>query len=63
MQPAERGDLIDAQVFFCIDNSTAEAAIYKGTSLNPILYNLVLHLKKLEMQSRCSILVSHVSGK
>lgn len=60
---AEKGDLMDAQVFFCTDNSTAESAIYKGTSSNPILYDLVLHLKKLEMWSGCSILILHVSGK
>jgi hypothetical protein len=60
---AEKGDLMDAQVFFCTDNSTAESAIYKGTSSNPILYDLVLCLKKLEMWSGSSILVLHVSGK
>ena len=31
------GDLCGAQVFFCTDNSMAEAAIYKGTSSSPIL--------------------------
>lgn len=57
------GDLADAQVFFCTDNSVAEMAIYKGTSSSLTLYDLVLRLKKLEMRSGCQVLVSHVSGK
>ena len=57
------GDLWDALVFFCTDNSTAEAAIYKGTSSSLVLYDLVLRLKKLEMRTGCQILVTHVSGK
>ena len=57
------GVLADAQVFFCTDNSVAEMAIYKGTSSNLTLYDLVLRMKKLEMRSGCQVLVSHVSGK
>jgi hypothetical protein len=58
-----RGELREAVVFLCTDNSTAEAAIYKGTSSNRALFDLVLRLKKLEMRSGCQILVSHVAGK
>jgi len=57
------GDLADAQVFFCTDNSVAEMVIYKGTSSNLTLYELVLRMKKLEMRSGCQVLVLHVSGK
>eukprot|EP00978_Attheya_sp_CCMP212_P036923 scaffold170764_cov45-Attheya_sp.AAC.1 len=41
---AEAGDLKlkDAEVFFCTDNSTAEAAIYSGTSSSVQLYEQVL---------------------
>jgi hypothetical protein len=63
---AEKGDLSwmpKSSSALVLDNSTAESAIYKGTSSNPILYDLVLCLKKLEMWSGSSILVLHVSGK
>jgi len=59
----EEGHLADAQLFMCTDNGVTEAAIYKGTSSDPELYELVLRLKMVEMRTGCTILVSHVSGK
>lgn len=45
------------------DNSTVEAAIYKGNSASEKLYDLVLQLKAVEMQTGARIFVTHVSGK
>ena len=36
------------------DNSTAEAAFWKGTSTSPYLFELVLELKQLEMEALIS---------
>jgi hypothetical protein len=59
---AEAGDLKDAEVFFCTDNSTAEAAIYSGTSSSVRLYEQVLRLRKLECDFGFVLHVSHVAG-
>eukprot|EP00978_Attheya_sp_CCMP212_P024148 scaffold75459_cov47-Attheya_sp.AAC.5 len=59
---AEAGDLKDAEVFFCTDNSTAEAAIYSGTSSSVQLYEQVLRLRKLECDYEFVLHVSHVAG-
>lgn len=57
-----RGLLDDKEVFMFTDNSTAEAAYFKGTSSSESLFNLVLRLRKLEMSGRCIIHMIHVSG-
>ena len=38
-----------SKVFVFTDNSTAEAAMYKGSSRSPLLHQLVLDLRKMEM--------------
>eukprot|EP00978_Attheya_sp_CCMP212_P002155 scaffold4461_cov48-Attheya_sp.AAC.1 len=45
------------------DNSTAEAAYWKGTSKSRKLFELVLMLKKLEVKYDIILHVIHVSGK
>ena len=37
------------EVFVFPDNSTAEATMYKGSSKSPLLHQMVLDLKKMEM--------------
>jgi len=49
-------------VFFFTDNSTVEAALYKGTSHSPKLFDLVIRMKALEMNHSIKLFVSHVSG-
>jgi hypothetical protein len=44
------------------DNTTVEAALYKGTSKSRKLLDLVVQVKLLEMRRGIRILVSHVSG-
>ena len=51
------------EIFMFTDNSTAEAAFWKGTSTSLPLFKLVLELKQLEMESDIILHVIHVSGK
>ena len=56
------GELEGTELFLFTDNLTAEAAFSKGSSSSKDLFELVLKLRKLEMESGCKIHVSHVSG-
>jgi hypothetical protein len=56
-------DLAGCEFFIFTDNTTAEAAFWKGTSRSPKLFELVLRLRKLEMENDMIIHVDHVSGK
>jgi hypothetical protein len=55
--------LNDVELFFFTDNSTAEVAFYKGTSMSERLFNLILRLRKIQMTG-CIILHDiHAAGK
>jgi hypothetical protein len=58
----QRGLLNHREMFMFTDNSTAEAAYYKGTSSSEHLFDLVLRLRKLEMSGLCKIHLVHVAG-
>jgi hypothetical protein len=60
---AEAGELEGCELFMFTDNSTAEAAYWKGTSTSKELFKLVLDLKKLELKCDMILHVIHVSGK
>jgi len=51
-----------AEVYIFTDNSTAEAAYYKGTSSSRLLFNIVLRLRKLEFRAGFKIHFIHVAG-
>jgi hypothetical protein len=57
------GDLRNCELFLFTDNSTSEAAFYKGTSKSKKLFDLVLRLRKLQMRSGITLHVIHVAGK
>jgi hypothetical protein len=57
-----KGMLDNCELFMFTDNSTAEAAYYKGTSSSEALFDLVLRLRKLEMTGRCCIHLVHIAG-
>ena len=57
----ERG-LCDCEIFLFTDNTTAEAAYWKGNSQSEKLFDLVLRLRLLEMNSDLIIHVIHVAG-
>lgn len=42
--------LRDCEVFLLTDNMVAKNAFYKGTSLSGTLFNLILRLRKLELE-------------
>jgi hypothetical protein len=51
------------EIFLFTDNTTAEAAFWKGHSTSRKLFEIVLRLKKLEMDSDILLHVIHVSRK
>jgi hypothetical protein len=57
----ERG-LTDCEIFLFTDNTTAEAAHWKGSSKSETLFDLALKLRLLEMNSDLIIHVIHVAG-
>jgi hypothetical protein len=59
----EKHGLGGSEVFIFTDNSTSEAAFWKGTSKSRLLFDLVPRLKKLEMNFNLILHVIHVSGK
>jgi hypothetical protein len=59
----EAGNLDGAIRFLCTNNSTVEAALAKGILSIRKLFDLVLPVRKLEMQYSAQIVVSHVSGE
>ena len=52
-----------AVIFLCTDNSTVEAALYKGNLSSKKLFDLVLRVQVLEMHESVQILDNHVFGK
>jgi hypothetical protein len=59
----ELGGLEDSMVFFSTDNEVFEECAYKGTSSSPLLYDLILRMKKIEMRTGCLFYVFHVAGR
>jgi hypothetical protein len=57
-----KGTLSGHELFMFTDNSTAEAAFFKGTSTSEKLFNLVLRLRKIEMEGKLFIHLVHVAG-
>jgi hypothetical protein len=56
------GLLNHCELFMFTDNSTAEAAYFKGTSSSRDLFDLVLRLRAIEMTGLCMLHVVHVAG-
>jgi hypothetical protein len=50
------------ELFMFTDNSTAESAFFKGTSSSEKLFDLVLRLRKIEMEGNLFIHFVHVAG-
>jgi hypothetical protein len=54
--------MVNAELFLFTDNVVAEGAFYKGTSPNPRLFDLILHLKQLETHYSLRLHVIHIAG-
>ena len=57
------GKLRDCEVFLLTDNLVTENAFYKGSSSSKKLFNLILGLRKLELEGDIILHMAHVSGK
>jgi hypothetical protein len=55
-------DLRGHELFMFTDNSTAESPFFKGTSSSEKLFDLVLRLRKIEMEGNLTIYLIHVAG-
>ena len=58
----DNGTLKGAELFMFTDNSTVEAAFWKGNSKSEKLFRAVLELKKMEMVGDVMIHIIHVAG-
>ena len=58
-----RGELTGAEIWLFTDNSTAESVFYKGNSTSKTLFNLVLRLRRVQMEGDLRLHVIHVAGK
>jgi hypothetical protein len=59
---AKEGYLKDGELWLFTDNLTAESCFYKGGSSSKLLHELVLRLRKLEMDFGFTLHVVHVAG-
>jgi hypothetical protein len=59
---AASGELHNSEVFIFTDNSTAESVFYKGNTTGKRLFELVLRLRRLEMDGSCILNMIHVAG-
>jgi hypothetical protein len=62
-EEAQQGTLNGAHLYLFTDNSTVEGALYKGNSPSRKLFQLIVRLRKVELDCAATITVSHVSGK
>ena len=58
----ESNEMNGMEVFIFTDNSTAESAYFKGTSSSKQLFNIVLRLRKLELNTGIKLHFIHVAG-
>jgi len=57
------GSLNDSEVFIFTDNTAAESTFFKGTSSSKTLFELILKLQNMQMNSRTMIHFVHVAGR
>jgi hypothetical protein len=50
------------EVFMFTDNYVMKCAYFRGTSSSPILFDLLLRLRKLELHAGLKIHVIHIAG-
>jgi hypothetical protein len=63
IEMANNDVLRGTEIFLFTDNSTSEAAFFNGSSKSELLFNLILRVRKLEMDSGIKIHFCHVSGE
>ena len=60
---ATLGNLEGAELFFFTDNEAAQNCYHNGTSTSKLLFELVVRLRKLELNVGLRLHIIHVSGK
>jgi hypothetical protein len=50
------------EIYMFTDNAVAEGAFYRGTSTNRRLFDLIIHLKQLELHQGVQLHLTHVAG-
>jgi hypothetical protein len=50
------------EIFLFTNNIVAECAFYRGTSSTPLLFELILHIKQLELSHSLQLHVIHIAG-
>ncbi len=58
----QRDDLSGIEIFLVTDNIVAECAFFRGTSSNPLLFDIILRLKQLELTHSVQLHVVHIAG-
>ena len=61
-EEASEGHLSNVELWLFTDNSTAESCYYKGSSTSPLLHELILRLRKVEIDIGFRLYMVHVSG-
>jgi len=56
------GSLNNAYLIMATDNSTVEAALFKGNSTSKKLFDLIVRFRFLELRTGSTFVVTHVSG-
>jgi hypothetical protein len=50
------------ELFLFTDNIVAESAFFRGTSSNPLLFDIILRLKRLELEHSLYLYIVHIAG-
>ena len=61
-EEAQQGHLKGAELWLFTDNSTSESCFVKGSSSSPLLHELILRLRKVEVDVGFSLYFVHVAG-
>ena len=61
-EEASEGQLSNVELWLFTDNSTAESCYYKGSSTSPLLHELILRLRKVEIDIGFRLYMVHVAG-
>lgn len=50
-------------IIIATDNTTVEGCFYKGNSSSPLLYDLIVRLRNIELHRGIKLFITHVSGE
>jgi len=59
----ENGSIRNCELYLFTDNQVAERSFFNGTSTSKLLFQLILRLRKVEIEGGIHLILLHVSGK